>query len=348
MIDNLGQSIISEIRQIIGTARENVAKQVNKELLLAYWQIGKIIIEFEQDKKFDDKSSRQLILDLSSSLTKELGKGFSRSNLFNMRKFYLLYPSVQSLTGQLTWTHYCELLAIADEHARSFYEKEALNSRWSVREMKRQISTSLFERLLLSKGEVNQQKVLELAKAGIVYNAPQDLLRDPYVFEFLNLPEDKPILEKDLEKALIIQIEKFLLELGRGFMFVGSQQRITLGNTHYFIDLVFYNKILKAYVLIDLKMTSLMPEHFGQMNMYVNYYHTEVNDEGDNPPIGILLCTNKDMIVAEYALGGLSTNIFASTYVKYIPNKEQLIQQVEYVLNKNKESFRSGQEMVDD
>ncbi|WP_343216275.1 DUF1016 domain-containing protein [Clostridium frigoris] len=163
------------------------------------------------------------------------------------------------------------------------------------------------------------------------------MLKDPYVFEFLGLPEDKPILEKDLEKALIVQIENFLLELGRGFMFVGSQQKITLGNKHYYVDLVFYNKILKAYVLIDLKMTNLMPEHFGQMNMYVNYYAAEVSDEGDNPPIGILLCTSKDEIVAEYALGGLSTNIFVSTYVKYIPDKEQLIKQVEYVLNKNKQ-----------
>ncbi len=250
----------------------------------------------------------------------------------------LHYPSVQTLSGQLSWSHYCELLAISDEFARSFYEREATSSKWSVRELKRQIATSLFERLLLSEGDANKEKVLQLAQEGITYHQPQDILRDPYVFEFLVLPEDKPVLEKDLEKALIIQIEHFLLELGRGFMFVGSQQRITLGNTHYYVDLVFYNKVLKAYVLIDLKMTNLRPEHFGQMNMYVNYYHAEVNDEGDNPPIGILLCTDKDIVVAEYALGGLSTNIFASTYVKYIPNKEQLIRQVEYVLSQNRES----------
>ncbi len=194
----------------------------------------------------------------------------------------------------------------------------------------------MFERLLLSEGDANKEKVLQLAQDGITYHQPQDILRDLYVFEFLALPEDKPVLEKDLEKALIVQLEHFLLELGRGFMFVGSQQRITHGNLHYYVDLVFYNKILKAYVLIDLKMTSLRPEHFGQMNMYVNYYHAEVNDEGDNPPIGILLCTDKDIVVAEYALGGLSTNSFASTYVKYIPDREQLIRQVEYVLSQNK------------
>ena len=277
------------------------------------------------------------IKNLSKYLTKELGKGFSRSNLFNMRKFYLLYKSVQSLTGQISWSHYCELLSISDYAARSFYEKESINSNWSVRELKRQISTSLFERLILSNGDGNKEKVLELSKIGITFNNPKDMLKDPYVFEFLGLPEDKPILEKDLEKALIVQIENFLLELGRGFMFVGSQQKITLGNKHYYVDLVFYNKILKAYVLLDLKMTNLMPEHFGQMNMYVNYYAAEVSDEGDNPPIGILLCTSKDQIVAEYVLGRFSTNIFSSTYVKYIPDKEQLIKQVEYVLNKNKQ-----------
>lgn len=336
MTDSIDKNMILEIKQIINNARQNVARQVNNELLLAYWQIGKTIVESEQNKNFDDKTIRQLILNLSKYLTEELGKGFSRSNLFNMRKFYLLYNNVQSVTGQISWTHYCELLSISDDSARNFYEKETINSNWSVRELKRQISTSLFERLLLSSGDVNKEKVLELSKQGITFNEPKDMLKDPYVFEFLGLPEDKPILEKDLEKALIMQIEHFLLELGRGFMFVGSQQRITLGNKHYYVDLVFYNKILKAYVLIDLKMTNLMPEHFGQMNMYVNYYAAEVNDEGDNPPIGILLCTSKDTIVAEYALGGLSTNIFASTYVKYIPNKEQLIKQVEYVLNKNR------------
>ncbi len=216
---NESENIVSQIKSIITTSRENIARQVNNELILAYWQIGKTIVEFEQNKKFDDTTSRQLILNLSKHLTKELGKGFSRSNLFNMRKFYLTYKSVQSVTGQISWTHYCELLSIPDEEARKFYEKETINSNWSVRELKRQISTSLFERLLLSNGEANKEKVLELAKQGITFNTPKDMLKDPYVFEFLGLPEDKPVLEKDLEKALIMQIEHFLLELGRGFMF---------------------------------------------------------------------------------------------------------------------------------
>jgi predicted nuclease of restriction endonuclease-like (RecB) superfamily len=194
------------------------------------------------------------------------------------------------------------------------------------------IDTSLFERLLLSEGNTNKEKALTLAKEGITYGKPNDILRDPYVFEFLGMPENKPMLEKDLEKALIIKIEKFLLELGRGFMFVGSEQRITLGNTHYYVDMVFYNKILKAYVLVDLKMGSLRPENIGQMNMYVNYYANEVNDEGDDKPIGIILCADTSEIVAEYALGGLKNQIFASKYVYYIPNKDELIKQVQDVI----------------
>ena len=274
-----------------------------------------------------------MLKSLSKELTRELGKGFSRSNLQNMRLLYLNYPICQSLSGKLSFTHYCELFSVSDKNARSFYEQEAQNSNWSVRELKRQINTSLFERLLLSDGNSNKEKVLALASQGMQYSKPSDILKDPYVFEFLGIPENKPMLEKDLEKALIVKIEKFLLELGRGFMFVGSQQRITLGNTHYYVDMVFYNKILKAYVLIDLKMGSLKPENIGQMNMYVNYYANEVNDEGDDKPIGIILCADTSEVVAEYALGGLENQIFASKYVYYIPNKEELIQQVQSVIN---------------
>ncbi len=250
-----------------------------------------------------------------------------------MRRFYQSYQIQQTVSVKLSWSHYCELLTISDPDKRSFYEKETINSGWSIRELKRQISTSLYERLLLSEGKTNKETVLALAEKGIEMSTPLDIIKDPYVFEFLGVPENKPMLESDLEKALVAQIEKFLLELGRGFMFVGTQQRITLNNTHYYVDMVFYNKILRAYVLIELKTTKLTPEAAGQLNMYLNYYAAEVNDEHDNPPIGIILCTDKDSIAAEYALGGLSNNIFASRYVSYIPNKEQLIAQVEAVLN---------------
>ena len=219
------------------------------------------------------------------------------------------------MSGQFSWSHYCELQAVSDEQKRSFYEKECINSHWSVRELRRQLDSSLFERLLLSKGNANKEKVLSLALNGNEISTSADIIRDPYVFEFLGLPEDKPLMESDLEKALVDQIEKFLLELGRGFMFVGTQQRVTFANHHYYVDMVFYNKILRSYVLIELKTTKLMPEAVGQLNMYLNYYANEVNDDDDNPPIGIILCTDKGNFDVQYALGGLSNQIFASKYV---------------------------------
>lgn len=325
-------SMILEIRELLENARKNVAQQVNTQLLTTYWNIGRIIVEYEQQNQIRADYGKQTLRELSKELTREFGKGFSRSNLQNMRAFYLAYEKCQTVSGKLSWSHYCELLNITDENKRSFYEKESINSGWSVRELKRQIDSSLYERLLLSSGDANKEKGLSLAQKGIEINQPADIIRDPYVFEFLGVPENKPILESDLEKALVVQIEKFLLELGRGFMFVGTQQRVTLNNTHYYVDMVFYNKILRAYVLIELKTKKLTPEAAGQLNMYLNYYAAEVNDPDDNPPIGIILCTEKDSIAAEYALGGLSNNIFASRYVLYMPDKEQLIAQVEAVL----------------
>lgn len=271
---------------------------------------------------------------MSKRLTKEFGRGFSKSNIFNMRNLYLMYPKFQTLSGKLTWSHYCELLSVSDESKRKFYEKEAINANWSVRELKRQIKTSLFERLLLSNCESNKEKVLELALKGNEINKASDIIKDPYVFEFLDITEEKSMLESDLEKALISHIEKFLIELVKGFMYVGSQQRITLGNTHYYVDIVFYNKYLRSYVLIELKTSKLMPEAVGQLNMYLNYYKSEINDEFDNDPIGIILCTDKDNIQAEYALGGMSNKIFASKYTLFIPNKEELKNQLEKVLTK--------------
>lgn len=334
--------VINEIKEVLVSARGNVARQVNSELLTAYWNIGRIICEYEQSDPERADYGKRTIKKLSRALTQEFGKGFLRSNLQNMRQLYLAYPKCQTLSGNLSWSHYCELLSISDPGKRSFYEKEAVNANWSVRELKRQIESSLFERLLLSRGDANKEQVLSLALKGNEISQPSDIIRDPYVFEFLGLPEDKPIMESDLERALVQQIEKFLLELGRGFMFVGTQQRVTVSNTHYYVDMVFYNKILRAYVLIELKTTKLTPEAAGQINMYLNYYAAEVNDADDNPPIGIILCTDKDSVTAEYALGGLSNNIFASRYVLYMPNKEQLIAQVEQVLRTWHENEQDG------
>lgn len=324
--------MISEIKEILQSARLNVARQVNTELLTAYWNIGRIIVEHEQNNNSRAEYGRQALRELSKTLTQEFGKGFSVSNIQFMRRFYQTYQIQQTVSVKLTWSHYCELLSISDADKRSFYEKEAVNSGWSVREMKRQIATSLYERLLLSDGKTNKETVLALAQHGIEMTTPSDIIKDPYVFEFLGIPEAKPVMENELEKALVGQIEKFLLELGRGFMFVGTQQRVTLNNNHYYVDMVFYNKPLRAYVLIELKTVKLLPEAVGQLNMYLNYYAAEVNDPDDNPPIGIILCTDKDSVGAEYALGGLSNNIFASRYTYVIPKKEELIAQVEAVL----------------
>ncbi|UFH32994.1 PDDEXK nuclease domain-containing protein [Chryseobacterium sp. C-71] len=339
-------NLIKNIKHIVLKARANTYQRINKELILTYWEIGKEIVEAEKRNNIDYSTSRQIILKLSKLLTKEIGKGFSRSNLFNMRKFYLEYSSVQSTTGQsevlllssiqLTWTHICELLIIEDKNKRSFYEKETVNAHWSIRELKRQIDSSLYERLLLSQGKSNKEKVYELSKKGQELSKAEDILKSPYVFEFLGIPENKPLLEKDLERKLIRHIEDFLLELGKGFMFVGSQQRVTINNTHYYVDMVFYNKILQCYILIELKTTKLNISDGGQLNTYLNYYKTEVNDDNDNPPIGIILCAEKDEITAEYILGGFENNLFASKYITVLPDKQKLIEEVENVMNISK------------
>ena len=323
---------INEIKSIMEAARTRIARDVNNTMLEAYWHIGKSIVEHEQDGELKAEYGKRVLTELSKRLTTELGKGYSRSNLYNMRDFYAVYPKIQTASGKLSWSHYIELKGIEDADARSFYEHECENARWSVNELKRQIGSSLFQRLLMSDGKPNKEKVLALARKGAILENPEDILKQPYVFEFLGVREKKPMSEKTLEAKLIRHIEDFLLELGRGFMFVGSQQRVTIGNTHHYVDMVFYNKILKAYVLIDLKMEELKIEHGGQMNAYLNYYKTEVNDEGDNPPIGIILCSTSKEIVAEYALGGLSNQVFASNYVYYMPDKEQLIGEVKYLL----------------
>ncbi len=328
--------MIQEITNLVEEVRSNLANEINKSIIYVYWNIGRIIVSNENEFNNRLEYGKEILKGLSDELTKYLGKGYSISNLKYMRVFYKVYPNFEKLNEKLSWSHYCELMIIKDKDKRNFYEKECINSNWSVRELKRQLDTSLFERLLLSDGQVNKEKVLALSKEGQILNKPSDIVKQPYVFEFLGIKEQKPILEKDLEYKLIRHIEDFLLELGKGFMFVGTQQRITLNNTDYYVDMVFYNKFLKSYVLIDLKMNNLKAENLGQMNLYLNYYEQVVNSEDDGKPIGIILCAEKDNIMLEFALGGLSNNIFASTYTYYIPDKEQLISEVEKVLNENK------------
>ena len=336
MNEIINYELVDKIQNLLTDARTAVAKEVNKTILIAYMEIGRIIVEEISSHGDVAQYEQATISFLSKELSKRFGRGFSRANVWNIINFYKEYGSVQTLSERLSWSHYCELLSISDGDKRRFYEKECSDSRWSVRELRRQIESSLFERLLLSNGDANKEKVLDLALNGNEISSPKDIIKDPYVFEFLGLPEDKPVMESDLEKALVRQIENFLLELGKGFMFVGTQQRVTFGNTHYYVDMVFYNKILKSYVLIELKTTKLMPEAVGQLNMYLNYYAAEVNDEGDNPPVGIILCTDKGNVDMQYALGGLNNQIFASRYVTYLPDKEELIRQVNRVIDTHK------------
>ena len=335
MLEKNNTKMIDEITTLINEVKSNLAKEINKSIIYAKWNVGRIIVSNENEFNNRLEYGKEVLKGLSDELTKHLGKGYSISNLKYMRVFYKAYPNYDELNEKLSWSHYIELMTIQDVDKRSFYEKECINCNWSVRELQRQLDTSLFERLLLSDGKINKEKVLELSKKGQILNKPSDIVKQPYVFEFLGIKENKPLLESDLEYRLIRHIEDFLLELGKGFMFVGSQQRITLNNTDYYVDMVFYNKYLKSYILIDLKMNKLKAENLGQMNLYLNYYEQTVNSDGDGKPIGIILCAEKDNIMLEYALGGLSNNIFASTYTYYIPDKEELINEVEKVLNEN-------------
>ena len=336
MLEKNNAKMIEEITNLVNEVKSKLVNEINKSIVYVYWNIGKIIVSNESEYNNRLEYGKEVLKGLSNELTKYLGKGYSVSNLKYMRMFYKAYPNFNEISSNLSWSHYLELMIIEYKYKRNFYEKECVNSNWSVRELRRQLDTSLFERLLLSDGKVNKEKVYELSKKGQELNKPSDVIKQPYVFEFLGIKEQKPLLEKDLEYKLIRHIEDFLLELGKGFMFVGSQQRITLNNTDYYVDMVFYNKFLKSYVLIDLKMNKLKAENLGQMNMYLNYYEQVVNSEEDGKPIGIILCAEKDKVMLEYALGGLSNNIFASTYTYYIPNKEQLIGEVERVLNEEK------------
>ena len=304
-------------------------------MLQTYWNIGRRIVEEEQNGNYRAEYGSSLLKELSKELTKEYGKGFSRSNLQSMRNLYLNYEKCQTLSGKLSWSHYLLLLGVSDLNARSFYEHECENSNWSVRELERQIDSALYERLLLSKGEVNKQIVLELSQKGVTYQTPDSFIKDPMVVEFIGIPEEKPMLESDLEKALIEHIEDFLLELGRGFMFVGSQQRISIAGMNCYVDMVFYNKILRSYVLIDLKINKLehiKTENFGQMNMYINYYKNEINDEMDQDPIGIILCADKEQEIVDMSIQGLQNNIFAAKYTTVIPNIEVLQNEVRKVV----------------
>ena len=323
------QTLIQQIGQLLKTGRAKAANAVNQTLVETYWQIGRHIVEFEQEGSEKATYGKALLDTLSKDLSQTYGKGFSRSNLFQIRQFYICFPKVQTLSGQLSWSHYVELIKAEDKLERSFYLNQCERENWSVRALKRQMKSSLFQRIALSK---DKQGVWEIAQKGLDVQNPQDILRDPYVFEFLGIPQQERYLEGELEKRLIQNLEIFLLELGKGFAFIGRQYRISIGNRHFYVDLVFYHRILKCFVLIDLKRGEIGHEDIGQMNLYLNYFRKEENVEGDQEPIGIVLGAYKDHILMEYATEHVNNHLFVSKYQLYLPDKKQLTQELEKLL----------------
>lgn len=267
---------------------------------------------------------------ISKELTLRLGKGYSRPNLNNMRKFYLKYSNCQTVSDKLSWSHICELIKIDDELERSFYEKECVVENWNVRTLRRQMDSALFLRLASSR---DKEGILKLAQNGIECQSPEDIVKSTYTLEFLDIPEQEKYSENDLEQKIIDNLQKFLLELGKGFTFVKRQYPLTINNVHYHVDLVFYHRILKCFVLIDLKKNSVQHEDIGQMNMYMGYFAIEENMPDDNPPIGIILSKNKDELLVEYATYGMDSNLFVSKYELYLPNRKELEKLVKDILD---------------
>ena len=323
--DNEINHIFDNIKELVINSRNKVYSTINTEMLNLYWNIGKAIMEIQQG---DERASygETVLEKLSKKLTDEFGKGFSIINLRRMRKFYCLFPIRSTVLNELSWSHYLEIIKIEEEPKRNFYIKETINSRWSVRELQRQIGSLLYERLTLS---TNKDKILELALKGHELKNGKDLVKDPFVLEFLDIKENTDYLESDLEKNILEHLKEFLLELGKGFMFVGSQVRLTLEEDHFYPDLVFYNRLLKCFVIIDLKIGKVSHQDIGQMQMYVNYYDREIKNNDENPTVGILLSTLKNKTVVKYTLPEDNKNIFSSSYKLHLPTEQELIEAVE-------------------
>ncbi len=321
LLDNIGSTIEQ--------ARQNAIKVVNTELVKANWEIGRHIVEYEQGGQERAEYGSALLTKLSKDLRERYGKGFGRRNILDMRRFYLAYEKWQTVSAKLSWSHYIALIGISDDTARKFYEKHTLNENLSVRELERQINSSLFERLALSK---DKKGVLQLSEKGLIVSQAMEAVKDPYVLDFLKIRQSNKVTEKDFEQRIIDNLQLFLLELGKGFAFVARQFRVSLRNKHYYIDLVFYHRILKCFILIDLKIKNVAHGDIGQMNLYLNYFKTEENVEGDNEPIGIILSAEKDEVLVEFATGGISNKIFVSKYQFYLPDKKQLQKKVKAIM----------------
>jgi len=310
----------SSVRGYIVEAQQEVYRAVNSTMVEAYWKIGKEIYEAGGENERAAYGKR-ILAELSERLTAEFGKGFSERNLQMMRRFYLTFQNANALRSELSWTHYRELIKVADRDAREFYLEEAARAGWSSRQLQRQIHTMYYDRILASKDKDSVAAEIETTVPKPEY---EQIIKDPYVLEFLDLPANEHYYESDIEQALIDHLQKFLLELGRGFSFVARQKHFNLDGRHFYIDLVFYNYITKCFVLIDLKTGDLTHQDIGQMQMYVNYYTRELMNEGDNPPVGILLCADKSDTLVEYTLPENDRQIYASKYLPYMPTEEEL------------------------
>jgi len=322
LLENIGISL--------DKGRNNAAKSINRELLLTKWEIGQHIIEFEQHGNEKAEYGSDLLNRLSNDLKTLHGKGFSRRSILDMRRFYICFPIWQTVSAKLSWSHYVELIGLKDDFERSFYEKQAIKENWGVRELQRQKDSSLFQRLALSK---NKKEILALSEKGQVIGKREDLILDRYELEFLSISASRNVTEKDLEQKIIDNLQQFLLELGKGFAFIGRQYRITLNNTHYYIDLVFYHRLLRCFVLIDLKTKKIDHADIGQMSLYLGYFKKEEMVEGENQPVGIILSKEKDEILVEYATVDLTKNLFVSEYQLYLPDKKVLERQLNRILN---------------
>ena len=317
--------LIRNIGSLLETGKKQAVSAVNQAMVRTYWEIGKHIVEYEQAGNEKAEYGSETLKRLSRDLTERYGNGFGMSNINKMRKFYSLYPILQTVSAKLSWSHYVELLKIEDYMERSFYLKECEQESWGVRELRRQMKSMLFQHLVLSK---EKTEVIRLSTEGQVVEKAEDILKDPYVFEFVGLPELPVYKEGDLENALVDNLSQFLLELGKGFTYVGRQRKINIGGRIYKVDLVFYHRILKCFVLIDLKRGEVQHEDIGQMNLYLNYFREELNTEGDTEPIGIVLGAYEDKLMVKYATQNISNQLFVSRYQLYLPNKEQLEQEV--------------------
>ena len=325
MKNEIDTNIYQTIRETVLTAKNKVFTAVNFAMVEAYWNIGKQIAQAQGERS---EYGKQLLKYLSEQLTIEFGAGFDVRNLQNMRQFYLAFPIANTLCSQLSWSHYRLLMRIEDQSRRDFYLQECAESGWSVRQLERQINSFFYERLLATQADQRKSVKGEIQTLE-PKTEPSYILKDPYILEFLNLKQNNAYYEKDLEQGLLDNLQEFLLELGKGFSFVARQKRITIDGDHYYIDLVFYNYILKCFVLIDLKTTKLSYQDIGQIDFYVRYFEEQIKAPEDNPTIGIVLCSDKNDAMVKYSVLSENDRLFASKYMLYLPTEEELKEELQ-------------------